>query len=141
VIYFLIASLVLRDFVLGVRLSFKPCWHSSHLLCVARNAHVLSGYVERVTRRQLRIRKNRRGLLGEDEPSEKQQKRKGAQNVHRPVFLGLAEGLGKKQLERLKAVNVPPNASCCSSCLCFRSNTADLDLWKHGAGRPVLRDA
>src|SRR5215831_8021109 len=34
----------------SVRLSFKPYWHCSHLLCVARNAHVLSGYVECVTR-------------------------------------------------------------------------------------------
>ena len=39
----------------------------------ARNAHVLSGYVERVTRRQLWIGKNRRGLLGEDSLSEKQE--------------------------------------------------------------------
>ena len=36
--------------VLGVRLSFKPCWHCSHLLRVARNTHVLSGYLESVTR-------------------------------------------------------------------------------------------
>jgi len=29
----------------------KPCWHCSHLLCVAENAHVLSGYVECVAGR------------------------------------------------------------------------------------------
>jgi hypothetical protein len=67
VINFVIASLVLRDSILGVRLSFKPCWHRSHLLCVARNAHVLGGYVECVAWRQLRIRKNRRGLLAKTE--------------------------------------------------------------------------
>ena len=49
-INFVIPSLVLRDSVIGVRLSFTPYWHCSHLLCVARNAHVLSGYVECVTR-------------------------------------------------------------------------------------------
>jgi hypothetical protein len=41
-----IFSLVLRDSVLGVRLSLKPWWYRSHLLCVARNAHVLSGYLK-----------------------------------------------------------------------------------------------
>jgi hypothetical protein len=34
---------------------------------------ILSGYVERVTWRQLRIGENRRGLLGEDGLSEKQE--------------------------------------------------------------------
>jgi hypothetical protein len=50
---FVIAGLVLRDSILGVRLSFKPSWYRSHLLCIARNAYVLSGHVERVTRRQI----------------------------------------------------------------------------------------
>ena len=48
-INFVVAGLVLGDSVLGIRLSFKPCWHRPHLLGVARNAHVLSGYVEYVT--------------------------------------------------------------------------------------------
>ena len=74
VINFVIAGLVLRDSVLGVRLPFKPRWYRSHLLCVARNAHILGGYVERVTRRKLWIGQNWRGLLGEDGLSEKQQK-------------------------------------------------------------------
>src|SRR6516225_9287453 len=39
VVNFVIAGLVLRDSILGVRLSFKPCRHRPHLLCVARNAH------------------------------------------------------------------------------------------------------
>ena len=69
-----VAGLVLRDSVLGVRLPFKPRWYRSHLLCVARNAHILGGYVERVTRRKLWIGQNWRGLLGEDGLSEKQQK-------------------------------------------------------------------
>ena len=68
VINFVIASLVLRDSVLGVRLPFKPCWYRSHLLCVASNADILSGYVERVTWRELWIRKNWCGLLGENGP-------------------------------------------------------------------------
>ena len=72
-INFVIAGLVLGDSILGLRLSFKPCRYRSYLLGVAGNAHVLSGYVECVTRRQLRIRKNRRGLLGEDGLSEKQE--------------------------------------------------------------------
>src|SRR5262249_32287152 len=58
VINFVIARLVLRDSVLGVRLSFKPYWHCSHLLCVARNAHVLSGYVECVPAKRLQNLKN-----------------------------------------------------------------------------------
>jgi hypothetical protein len=45
-------------------------------------------YIERVTGRQLRIGKNRRRLLGEDDLSEKQQKSEGSQNVHRRVFWG-----------------------------------------------------
>ena len=69
---FVIAGLVLRDSILGVRLSFKPSRYRSHLLCIARNAYVLSGHVECVTRRQLRIGKNRRGLLGEEGLSEKE---------------------------------------------------------------------
>ncbi len=77
-INFVIASLVLRDSVLGVCLPFKPCRDRSHLLRVARNAHILSGYVERVTRCELRIGKNRRGLLGEDDLGEEQQKSEGA---------------------------------------------------------------
>jgi hypothetical protein len=39
VINFVVASLVLRDSVLGVGLPFKPCWHCSHLFGVARNTH------------------------------------------------------------------------------------------------------
>ena len=58
---------------LHVGLSFGPRRHRSHLLRVARNAHVLSGYFKRVTRRQLRIGKNWCGLLGEDGLSEKQE--------------------------------------------------------------------
>jgi hypothetical protein len=57
----------LRDSVLGVRLSFKPCRHCSHLLRVARNAHVLSCNVECVAGSQFRVGKNWRGLLGEDD--------------------------------------------------------------------------
>ena len=72
-INFVITSLVVRDSVLGVRLSFKPCWYGSYLLCVARNADVLSGYVECVTWGELRIRKNWHGLLGEDALREKQE--------------------------------------------------------------------
>ena len=72
-INFVIASLIPRDSVLGVRLSFKPRWYRSHLLRIARDAHVLSGYVECVTRRQLRVGKDRRGLLAEDGLSEKQE--------------------------------------------------------------------
>ena len=86
-INFVVAGLVLRDFVLGVRLSFKPCWHCSHLLCVAGNTHVLSGNVECVTRRKLRI-----GLFGEDGLSEKQEDQ-AAKNVHRRVFSGAGRGL------------------------------------------------
>ena len=67
-INFVIACLILRDSVLGVGLSFKPCRYRSHLLSVAGNAHVLSSHVECVTRRQIQIRKNRRGLLGEERP-------------------------------------------------------------------------
>ncbi len=52
---FVIAGLVLRDSILGIRLSFKPSWYRSHLLCIARNAYVLSGHVERVTRRQISV--------------------------------------------------------------------------------------
>jgi len=52
VINFVVSGLVLRYSVLGVRLLL------SHLLCVPRNAHVLSGYLERVTRRELRIGEN-----------------------------------------------------------------------------------
>ena len=37
VVNFVVAGLVLGDSVLGVRLSFKPCWHCSHLLRVAGN--------------------------------------------------------------------------------------------------------
>jgi hypothetical protein len=73
VIDFVIAGLVLGDSILGVRLSFKPCWYCSHLLRVAGNTHVLSAYVKRVTWRQLRIGKNWRGLLGEDRLREKQE--------------------------------------------------------------------
>ena len=80
-INFVVAGLVLHDFVLGVRMSFKPCWHCSHLLRVARNTHILNGNVECVTRRELRIRKNRRELLGEDELSEKQEG-EGTEKVH-----------------------------------------------------------
>jgi hypothetical protein len=58
--------------VLGVRLLFKPRRYRLHLLCVPRNAHVLSGYLERVTRRELRIGENRRGLLGQDGLSKKE---------------------------------------------------------------------
>ena len=72
VINFVVASLVLRDTLLGVRLSLKPCRHRSDLLCVAGNAHVLGGYVERITRRGLRIGKNWRGLLGAEGLNEKQ---------------------------------------------------------------------
>ena len=54
-INFVVAGLILRDSVLGVRLSFKPHWHCSHLLCLARNAHILSSYLECVTRHELRI--------------------------------------------------------------------------------------
>jgi hypothetical protein len=72
VINLVVAGLVLGDSILGVCFSFKPCRYSSHLLGVARNAHVLSGYVERATMRQFRIGKNWRGLLGEDDLSEKQ---------------------------------------------------------------------
>jgi hypothetical protein len=72
VINFVVAGLVLRYSVLGVRLIFKPRRYRSHLLCVPRNAHVLSGYLERVTRRELRIGENRRGLLGQDGLSKKE---------------------------------------------------------------------
>jgi hypothetical protein len=61
---FVVARLVLGNSIFGVRLSLKPYWNRSHLLGVAGNPYVLSGYFERVTGRQLRIRKNRRGLLG-----------------------------------------------------------------------------
>src|SRR5262245_23950931 len=60
----------------------------SHLLGVARDTHVLSGYVECIPWRQLRIRKNWPGLLGKDDLSEKEQKSEGSQNVHRQVLLG-----------------------------------------------------
>jgi|SRR6516225_2410190 hypothetical protein len=60
---FVIAGLVMGNFALGVRFSLRPCRYRSHFLCVAANVHVLSGYVECVTRRQLRIGKNWCGTL------------------------------------------------------------------------------
>ena len=72
-INFVVTGLVLSDSGLVIRLSFEPCRHRSHLLRLAGNAHVLSGYVERVTRRHLRVGKNRHGLLGDDDLSEKQE--------------------------------------------------------------------
>jgi hypothetical protein len=89
VIHFGVAGLVLRDSVLGVRLSFKPCWYRSHLLGVARNAHVLSSYLERVTGRQLRIRKNRRRLLGEDDRARNSKKAKA-----RRMYIGESSRAG-----------------------------------------------
>ena len=109
-IHFGVAGLVLRDSVLGVSLSFKPCWHRSHLLGVAGNTHVLSGHVECVTGRQLRITKNGRRLLGEDDLSEKQRKSERSQNVHRRCLLGLAEGLGKQLLMVMIAHGLLKNA-------------------------------
>jgi len=73
VVNFVVAGLVLCDSVLGVRLSLKPCRYRSHLLRVAGNAYVLSGYLERVTGRQLGIGKNWRGLPGEDGLCEKEE--------------------------------------------------------------------
>ncbi|MBV9298579.1 MAG: hypothetical protein JO066_06340 [Verrucomicrobia bacterium] len=57
----------------GVRLPLSHAGTGSHFLCVARNAQVLSGYVECVTRRYFRIGENWRGLLCKDGLSEKQQ--------------------------------------------------------------------
>jgi hypothetical protein len=85
VINFVVAGLVLRDFVHGVRLSLKPCRYRSHLLGVAGDAHVLSGYFKRVTGRQLRVGKNWCRLLGEDGLSEKEEG-EGTWNVHPRVF-------------------------------------------------------
>ena len=64
-INFVVAGLVLRDFVLGVRLSFKPCWHCSHLFGVARNTHTatlpvparLKSRGESIKRHRLRVKK------------------------------------------------------------------------------------
>jgi hypothetical protein len=72
-INFVVAGLVLCDSVLSVRLSFKPCWDCSHLLCVPWNAHVLSSYLECVTWGQLPIRKDWCGLPGKDGLSEKEE--------------------------------------------------------------------
>jgi hypothetical protein len=85
VINFVVAGLLLGNSILSVRLSFKPSWHCSHLLRIARNANVLSGHIKNVTRRQLQIGNDWRGLLGEDDAGEKQQYRKDS-NVHWGTF-------------------------------------------------------
>ena len=72
VVNLVVARFVFRNPVLGIRLPFEPRRHRPHLLRVAGNADVLSGHVECVTRCQLRIGKNRRGLLGEEGLSEKE---------------------------------------------------------------------
>ena len=48
-----------------------PHRHVPHLFGVTGNAHILGGHVERVTRRQLRIGKNRRGLPGGEDSGKK----------------------------------------------------------------------
>jgi hypothetical protein len=64
VIDFVIPGLVLRDSVLGVRLSFEPGRYRPHLLRVAGNADVLGGDVEDIARGQLRVGQDGRRLLG-----------------------------------------------------------------------------
>ena len=97
---FVVAGLVLGDSRLGVRLSFKPCWYCSHLLGVARNAHVLSSYLECVTERQLRIRKNWRGLLGEGGTEREATKKRRLAEWTSASLLGLAEVPDKQHSDR-----------------------------------------
>jgi hypothetical protein len=80
VIDFVIPGFVLRYSVLGVHLSFGPGRHRSHLLRVAGNADVLGSDVEYIAWGQLRVGKERGGLLGENNLSEKE-KGEGARKV------------------------------------------------------------
>src|SRR5260370_13420128 len=82
---FVITGAVRCDAILLVNFPLHFRRNVTHLFGVSTNTEILNRDLECVSRRQLRIGNDWRGLLGEDDLSEKRQKGEGS-NEHRASF-------------------------------------------------------
>jgi hypothetical protein len=85
VINLVIAGAVRCDAVFAVNLALHFRRYIAHFSGVSGSADILSCDIERAAGGQIRIGKNWRGLLSEDDPSKKQEKSE-CSNVHRGAF-------------------------------------------------------